>query len=149
MKATLFSISANLGNCAAHAQFYHMRMTKNFVRCCQSIYVCNLRFSYTNIFMFPFLHSQDIPFRRSVECDMGYVEWGMELRTWLPGSASLITTLTQSPLWPVEVVRCTPSTQVTPSHPHTLTPSQQQYIVYIVTPPNSLHKWRNVQICCT
>ena len=128
MKATLFSISANLGNCAAHAQFYHMtvrKMTKNFVRRCQSIYVYNLwlpiRFSYTKIFMFPFLHSQDIPFRRSVECDMGYVEWGMELRTWLPGSASLITTLTQSPLWPVEVVRCTPSTQVTPSHPHTLT----------------------------
>ena len=64
-------------------------------------------------------HVQDIPFRRSAECESLRVDWGTELRTWLPPSflsspPSLLTILTQSPLWPVEVIKCT-TAQV--SHP--------------------------------
>ena len=59
---------------------------------------------------------QDVPFRRSAECEELCVDWSTELRTWLPPSSSspspssppsLLTTLTQSSLWPVEVVKST------------------------------------------
>ena len=59
----------------------------------------------------------DVAFRRSAECSKPRVDWSTELRTWLPPSPSpspssppsLLTILTQSPLWPVEIVKCTAS----------------------------------------
>ena len=89
-------------------------------------FTINALFSIMLTFIFPPYHvmklivSQDVSFRGGAECGQSLVEWGMELRTWLPPScpSSLISSLSLSPLWPVEIIRNTSSGQVYCSTSH-------------------------------